>query len=101
MFVKYIYFQVRFVYRLTWEKGFGLCGTSCSSAQIGNLVDGSIVPGVKPSLEWRYSDGNSNTSLSDVSYYLTSVSEITQPEWEQGENTFTHSGFQMNLPYIV
>ena len=92
---------MRFVYRLTWEKGFGLCGPSCSLSQIGTRVDGSNVPGVIPSLEWRYSDGNSTTSLSGVSYYLTSVSEIIQPGWEQGENTFTYSGFQINIPYSV
>ena len=93
--------QVRFIYRLTWEKGFGPCGQACSPTNIGDFVNGSMMTGPIPHLKWRYNVDNKTEILSDASYYVTSVSVRSQLGWEQGENAFACFGFQMSQSYDV
>ena len=80
--------QVRFRYRLTWERGTGPCGQNCSSA---DLYKTGTVPPSLSSLQWQCISGCSAlNNLSDINTDLTSVSSDF-PGWEQGEKYFLHT----------
>ena len=107
-FLKYVYYvfalysQIRFSYRLTWEKGSGPCGPSCSRAQMGTNVTGFVNSSLWSDLRWKYSDGIQSGNLSDVNYYVTSISKLSTLGWEQGENSFYDNGIlSPNTSYKV
>ncbi|XP_060065877.1 uncharacterized protein LOC132546185 [Ylistrum balloti] len=80
--------SIRFVYRMTWEKGTGPCGSSCSSA---DLISKSHLPPSLNSLSWKCTSGCTGSPvLGDVNYFLTSVSNEV-PGWEQGEDQFFYN----------
>lgn len=97
-FLTFFYPQVRFTYRLTWEKGTGPCGIFCSPAQIGTQKLGDINSSALSSLKWMYSDGYNFSSLSGVNYHVTSVNILntTTLAWEQGENSFDGKSVSSN-----
>ncbi|XP_076082568.1 uncharacterized protein LOC143053664 [Mytilus galloprovincialis] len=79
--------QVRFTYRLTWEKGTGPCGQNCSSRNL--YIKGTVPPSLS-SMQWKCISGcNQAINLSDINTILTSFSEHSA-DWEQGENHFFH-----------
>ena len=83
-------------------KGTGPCGPACSPAQMGTSVTGSVNTSLLSTLQWKYTNGSKVSNLSDVNYYVTSVSNVSTLGWEQGENWFTDNGtFDLNKPYKV
>lgn len=93
--------DLRFTYRLSWEKGTGPCGSLCSPTQNGTNVTGNISSPLLSSLQWTYSDGTTSRRLSDINYYVTSVSSLSAIGWEQGEQSFTVKIPQAIQPYVV
>ena len=59
-------------------------------------MTGFVNSSILSSLHWKYTDGNTTNTLSDINYYVTSVSKISTIGWEQGENSFTSNGFWPN-----
>ncbi|XP_052221669.1 uncharacterized protein LOC127838137 [Dreissena polymorpha] len=83
--VSWMFFQnmVKYTYRLAWEKGTGPCGPGCNISDVGKEVS-HLSPEIA-SLKWV--DGN-GTTLHNVSYVLTSVSQSNLNGWEQEEAIF-------------
>ncbi|OWF47422.1 Neurogenic locus Notch protein [Mizuhopecten yessoensis] len=80
--------SIRFVYRMTWEKGTGPCGPSCSLA---DLMSKRPLPQSLNSMSWKCTSGCPGSPLlGDVNYILTSVSHDF-PGWEQGEDQFFYN----------
>ena len=92
---------MRFTYRLTWKKGTGPCGPTCSTGKIGSPAKGSVTPSALAALKWRYDNGNTSVVLNDINYYVTSVSINSPLGWEQGENSFSYSAFKTNQSYMI
>ncbi|XP_078323267.1 uncharacterized protein LOC111124714 [Crassostrea virginica] len=80
---------VRFTYRLTWVKGTGPCGSSCSERSL--YTQGTLPPYLL-GLQWACTTGcgSSSVILHDVNYIVTSVSSNSSG-WEQGEDFFFYN----------
>ena len=82
-------------------KGTGPCGSSCLPTPIGTNITGDISSPLLSALEWTYSDGTTTRKISDINYFVTSVSTLSALGYEQGEHSFTVKVLRTALPYVV